>query len=193
MKAVATSTSIRSATFWTDLKPAEHIVQCWTREETLLDALAGFVGAGLRAGEGVAVICTAAHLHDLEKRLRSHWLDIDRARWERRYFPILAKEMLTQIMGDEGLPDDDRFRAALTPVLHLARTDGRKARFFGEMVSVLWEQGNVPATIRLESLWGAFVAEHQVPLFCAYDRLLFVDDPEGMRRVCGSHTMLLPG
>jgi hypothetical protein len=193
MRAVATNTSIRSAGFWTDLRPAEHIVQCWTHEETLLDALEGFVAAGLRAGEGVAVICTAPHLHALEKRLRAHWLDIDRARWERRYFPLLAQEIIAKVLGEDGFPDDDRFRAALVPVLRLARGEGRKARFFGEAVNLLVAQGKTPAAIRLESLWSAFIAEHQVPLFCAYDRLLFMDDAEAMKRVCGAHTMRLPG
>ena len=64
----------------------------------MIDALEGFVSTGLRAGEGVAVIGTATHVHELEKRLRAHWLDIDRARWEGRYVPMLAQETLTRFM-----------------------------------------------------------------------------------------------
>lgn len=194
MQAVPSTTSIRSGTFWADLHPGEHLLQCYAHEDSLLDAIEGFVSSGLRIGEGVVVIATAPHLHELEKRLRAHWLDIDRARWEDRYIPLLGQEVLAKLMGDDGLPDDDLFHATAGELLATARRGGRKVRFFGEMVSILWAQGNVAGTIQLENLWSQFLRRNGVPLLCAYSRSLFAGHPaSALKGVCGLHTLVLPG
>src|SRR6478609_11982785 len=134
MKALESTTSIRSGTFWSQLKPGEHLLQCWDTEGSLLDALEGFVSSGLRGGEGVVIIATAAHLHEVEKALRKHWLDIDRARWEGRYIPLLAHEMLHKFMGADGLPDRERFDALGRKLVERAGANGaRPVRLFGEM------------------------------------------------------------
>jgi hypothetical protein len=196
MKAsAAASTSIRSGTFWAELKPAEHLLQCWTHEEELMETLEAFVSSGLRAGEGVVVIATAAHLHEIEKRLRAHWLEIDRARWEERYIPLLAPEVLAQVIGDDGMPDEASFDRVAQKLLERAGQAGaRKMRFFAELASVLWAQGNIAATIQLENLWTRFLRERQAPLFCAYSRDLFAGHPSSaMKGVCALHTLILPG
>lgn len=193
MKAIATHSTIRSASFWSELKPGDHLIQCWSHEDNLVSALEGFVAAGLRDGQAVIVICSATHLHEVEKRLRSHWLAVDRARWEGRYVPLLAAEVLSQIMGADGLPDEARFHAVMTRVLERAGAKERGARAFGEMVNVLWSEGNVAATLLLESLWSQFIREHELSLFCAYDRALFDGRGDAMKLLCREHTTVLPG
>jgi hypothetical protein len=193
MKVLDSTTSLRSATFWSPLKPGEHLVQCWENEESLLDALEGFVSAGLREGEGVVLIATAGHLHDVEKRLRKHWLDIDRARWEGRYIPLLAQETLSRFMAEDGLPDEGRFNAIARKLLDRASAAERKVRFFGEMVGVLWAQGNIAGAIQLENVWEQFIHEQGVPLFCAYSRKLFGDDKNALQGVQHLHSVVLPG
>jgi hypothetical protein len=193
MKALDSTTSIRSASFWAPLKPGEHLVQCWETEESLLDALEGFVGAGLREGEGVVLIATAGHLHDVEKRVRKHWLDVDRARWEGRYIPLLAQETLSRFMGKDGLPSEERFNAVARKLLDRASASERKVRFFGEMVGVLWGQGNIAGAIQLENVWERFIQEQGVALFCAYSRKLFGNDKNALHGVQHLHSVVLPG
>ena len=193
MKALDSTTSIRSATFWSPLKPGEHLVQCWETEESLLDALEGFVSAGLRDEEGVVLIATAPHLHEVEKRLRKHWLDIDRARWEGRYIPLLAQETLTRFMAADGLPDEERFTAMAQKLVDRAGAAERKVRLFGEMVGVLWGQGNIAGAIQLENIWEKFIHERGVPLFCAYSRKLFGDDKHSLQGVRDLHSVVVPG
>jgi len=48
--------------FWGEIAPCEHIAQFYEHEGVLLDALGGFIGGGLKAGESVIVIATAQHL-----------------------------------------------------------------------------------------------------------------------------------
>jgi hypothetical protein len=194
MKALESTTSIRSGTFWSKLKPGEHLVQCWDTEASLLDALEGFVSSGLREGDGVVAIATASHLHEVEKRLRKHWLDIDRARWEGRYIPILAPETLRKFMGEEGLPDDELFDSLARELVVRAGAHGeRPVRLFGEMVGVLWSEGNIAGAIHLENLWDRFVRDTGAPLLCAYPRSVFGADERAFRGVCQMHTLVLPG
>lgn len=194
MKALESTTSIRSGTFWSNLKPREHLLQCWDTEASLIDALEGFVSSGLREGEGVVVIATASHLHEVEKRLRKHWLDIDRASWEGRYIPLLAPETLRKCMGEDGLPDAQRFEEACHKLVERAGAHGeRRVRLFGEMVGLLWAEGNIAAAIHLENLWERFIEETGAPLFCAYARSVFAGNEKGFRGVCDMHTLVLPG
>lgn len=194
MKALESTTSIRSGTFWSQLKPGEHLLQCWNTERSLIDALEGFVSSGLREGQGVVVIATASHLHEVEKRVRLHWLDIDRARWEGRYIPLLAPETLRQFMGEDDLPDAELFNALARKLVERAGAPGRRVRLFGEMVGELWGRGNIAGAIQLENLWEKFIRREQgTPLFCAYARSVFGDDERAFRGVCDMHTLVLPG
>src|SRR6476619_5078635 len=93
----------RGERFWRELAPGDHSVQIYGDDVTFMDALEGYVSSGLRKRESVILISTAAHLHELEKRLRASWLDVDRARWEDRYVALLAHETLALFMVD-GMP-----------------------------------------------------------------------------------------
>ena len=183
----------RHGVFWGEIAPSEHICQIYGDEQIFMDALSGFVGGGLRAGESVIVIGTAGHLHQLEKALRSNWLDLDRARWEDRYIALLAQETLSKFMVN-GWPDEELFRQTAMSVIQRARGNGRKVRAFGEMVAVLWAQGNAAATIRLEHLWNKLQADEQFPLFCAYPKAGFTQNAaESMQTICSTHNKVIPG
>ena len=150
----------RSGAFWAHLAEEEHAVQIYRDDLKLLDSLESFAGTGLRSGESVIIIATAPHLHELEKRLRAAWIDVDRCRWEDRYIALLAQETLETFMVN-GLPDPSLFEQTAKGVLARARGRGRKLRAFGEMVGVLWAEGNkdaapeartLPALLRLRAL-----------------------------------------
>lgn len=185
--------SPRSGAFWGELAPAEHSVQIYRDESSFMDSLEGYVGSGLRAGDAVIVIATAGHLHELEKRMRGNWIDLDRARWEGRYIAVLAQETLSRFMMN-GMPDETLFRQVVSDLLARARTRGRKVRAFGEMVATLWAEGNEDAAIRLEHLWSRLQAVEQFPLFCAYPRSHFkLDATASIQSICAAHSRVIPG
>ncbi len=186
--------SPRGERFWGELAPCEHLVQIYGDEVSFMDALEGYVSSGLRKRESVILISTAAHLHELEKRLRANWLDVDRARWENRYVALLAQETLSLFMVD-GMPSEALFTGAIAPLLERARNGGdRKVRAFGEMVAILWAQGNRAAALALEVLWNKMQAEEEFPLFCAYPRCGFgVDASASIQSVCSAHSRIIPG
>ena len=185
--------SIHSGFFWGEVAPMDHMCQIYGSDMTFMDALEGFVGSGLRAGESVIVIATAGHLHALEQRLRGAWLDLDRARWEERYIALLAQETLGKFMVN-GWPDEELFNKAVMDVVTRARGPSKRpVRAFGEMVAVLWQHGHAAATVRLEHLWTKLQKREQFPLFCAYPRAGFKGDADvSVRTICELHSRVIP-
>ena len=184
----------RTGAFWGQMSETEHAVQVYRDDKTFLDSLESFVASGLRSGESVILIATASHLHEVEKRLRGGWIDLDRARWEDRYIAVLAQETLERFMVD-GIPDEMRFEKAARDLIDRARGRGRKLRAFGEMVGLLWAEGNKDAALRLEHLWTRLQSREKFPLFCAYARaqLKAGSVESDIQSICAAHSRVVPG
>jgi hypothetical protein len=180
-------------TSWGDIAPCEHFVQIYQNDEALLDALEGFVAGGLRAGEGVVVIATPAHLAGLERRLSALGLDLGLASRQDRYLALDASRTLGRFML-RSWPDDILFERVITDVLRRAGKEGRRVRAFGEMVALLWEQGHTGATVRLEHLWQRICDERGLSLFCAYPRAGFRQGGDlSEKQICAAHSKVVCG
>ena len=85
----------------------------------------------------------------------------------------------------------DSFRSHLHPF----RVDLRYDRIWvaGEMVSVLWEQGNKTGALALERLWNELPNERAFHLHCAYPRAIFSQDDSGFANICDTHSHVLVG
>jgi len=161
---------LRSPIFWGEISPCEHAMQVYGDDGVFMEALEGFIGAGLRGDEAAIVIATPEHLEGLEGRLGQHGIDVEAARREQRYLGLPADRILRDFMVD-GWPDEERFQEVVSTLLHRMRGDGRRVRAFGEMVAILWAQGHAAATVRLEHLWNKLCEKERFPLFCAYPRM----------------------
>jgi len=65
-------------------------------------------------------------------------------------------------------------------------------RAFGEMVAILWAQGNSGATVRLEHLWQDLCQEQNLALFCAYPRCGFtLDSAQSIEDICAAHSRVI--
>ena len=147
--------------------PCGHLVQFYADQNRLLDSLEHFISAGLDAGEAVIVIATPPHLHALESRLQGRGMDLVAARNENRYLPFGAQDAMDRFIID-AWPDTERFKRFLETTLARARGNGRKVRAFGEMVAVLWADGQREAALQLERLWCNVCERGQLTLLCAY-------------------------
>jgi MEDS: MEthanogen/methylotroph, DcmR Sensory domain len=186
----------KSAIFWGEISPCEHLVQIYKDDDVFLDALEGFVAGGIKKGDGVIVIATPAHLAVLEHRMLSKRLDPGSAAARDQYIALDAEQALSNFMVD-GWPNDRRFTSFVTDLVSRAGKDGdasRRVRAFGEMVAVLWSRGNFTATIRLEYLWHDFCQKNAFCLFCAYPRACFTQDAEAsIQQICAAHSSVVPG
>jgi hypothetical protein len=186
---ITTFAADKPAIFWGEMAPCEHVAQIYSDEGLFLDALEGFITAGLQAGESAIVVATDGHLAGLGHRIRAANADIDLAQREDRYLAVPAEEMLSRFMNG-CFPDESRFLAAVGDLIDRAGKGGRKVRVFGEMVAVLWTQGNLVATIQLELMWNRVCQHQKFPLFCAYPKLGFVnaDAAVSIRDICAAHS-----
>jgi hypothetical protein len=62
---------------------------------------------------------------------------------------------------------------------------------FGEMVALLWAQGNKRGALELEDLWNRLLDQSTFHLHCAYPKVLFAGDENDLRDVCDHHSLLI--
>lgn len=179
--------------FWGEVAPDDHLVQIYENDNHFLNTLEGFAGSAIISGDSVVVIATQTHLDQLYERLLQHSFDMESLIQSNRYIPLEAHETLSQFMVD-GMPDEDLFNQCITRVLQHAKTNGNKVRAFGEMVAILWEQGNAEATVKLETLWHKLHAADLFSLFCAYPKSGFADSGnESLYKICQAHSKIIDG
>jgi excisionase family DNA binding protein len=176
-----------------EMSASEHFVQFYEADAFLVDAVAAFVGAGLRAGDGSVVVGTPAHREGVDERLHADGLDVAAARASGQYVALDAAETLATFMVD-GAPDPERFAAVIGGIVTRAAAGGRHVRIFGEMVALLAAEGNHAATVRLEALWNELQATRAFALFCAYpmEHLSGESHADLLGHVCGAHGRVIP-
>ena len=184
---------VKAEIFWGEIAPCDHVLQIYENDEAFLSTLTGFVGAGINSGDSVIVIATHQHLQQLRKRLVSHALHLDLLIADNRCILLDAKEVLSQFIVN-GWPDEERFGRVVKEIFDKARQRNRRVRAFGEMVAVLWAQGNAGATIQLEHLWNRFREKTPFSLFCAYPSAGFTNDlGNGIKDICKCHSLQVEG
>lgn len=189
----ARSWSLAPLTDWRWMSPSEHFVQFYEADGFLLNSLSGFIGTAINAGDGALVVATGAHREGLDELLQANGLDLVSARARGQYVSLDAAETLPKFMVD-GSPDPKRFTQVFGKMIESV-TDGRNCvRAFGEMVALLWAEGNHAAAIRLEELWNDLQKNHSFSLFCAYPMNGFSGEKfvEPLTGVCKAHSRVIP-
>ena len=180
-------------TDWAEMSDTEHFVQFYEADGFLLNSLSGFIGNAISSGEGAIVVATKAHRQGLDELLQANGLDVVSHKASGRYVSLDASETLSKFMVN-GAPDGERFKEVLGGVI-ASVTDGRsRIRAFGEMVGVLWVEGNYAGAIRLEELWNELKKVHSFSLFCAYPMNQFGGEQfiEPHSNVCSVHSRVIP-
>jgi len=193
LTAVRTETSAAAASLAGAATANEHFVRFFVDDETLVDSVAAYVIQGMREGATAIVIATDSHLKALETRWPRLQFDPTEPTAQGRLMILDAAQALASFMV-AGKPDRDRFMASVGEIV--ARTAGRAGRIvaFGEMVNILWADGNRTAAIELESLWNKLAQQYSFTLFCAYSHPdLTADGCDGaLEEVCAAHTHVIP-
>jgi signal transduction histidine kinase/CheY-like chemotaxis protein len=188
-----TTPELAPVTDWSAMCEPEHFVQFYEADAFLLNSLGGFIGAGLAEGDACIVVATEAHRDSLDERLRANGLDVDRARACGQYVALDASEILSKFMTG-GQPDASRFAEIIGRIIACAAEGRKRVRIFGEMVALLWAEGNCDAAIRLEELWNELHKTREFSLFCAYPMNGFNGESfaKGLGDVCTAHTRVIP-
>lgn len=172
----------------------DHAVNLYDDDVDLINAVALHILDGsLTLGQRMIVVATPEHRQAIDDALVARGADPAELRRLGEYLSLDAAEVLDRFMVD-GSPDPARFQRTLTELVTSVSGDGRPPRIYGEMVAVLWDQGNVAAALDLESMWNDVAADLEFSLLCGYpmSALERHADLEAIRDVCRLHTGLVP-
>ena len=178
-----------------DAAPCDHIVQLYQDQDFLNGAVCRFVNAGLANGEGIILVSTLTHWSAFRPRLEAQGVDVHAARERGQLTVVDADELLPRFMRD-AMPDSHVFNGVFADVVRQARAKGsyQKVRVWGEMVDVLWERGDVTASMNLEDLFDQLGKKIDVAIFCSFLMDNFNGDVQAhmLPRLGTNHSHLIP-
>jgi hypothetical protein len=179
-----------------DATAPDHIVQLYQDQDFLSRAVCRFGVAALANGEGFLLASTLPHWNSWRPLLEAQGVDVDAARERGQMTVMDAEELLSRFMRD-GMPDPPTFLGLAADVVRQARAGGRypRVRWWGEMVNVLWERGNVAASMKLEDLFDQYVAKKDgVAIACGFLMDNFDSDIQArmLPRLGTNHSHLIP-
>jgi hypothetical protein len=166
---------------------AYHAVRFYESERSLALIVAEFLSEGFADSHPGLVVGTAAMRAALMLEL-SRSLDVIELQRSGQILLLDAEELLGVFMIN-GQPDPTRFNTAMCETI--ARVcRGRtncNLRIFGQMVDVLWRDGQQDAAIRLEMLWNQLAHRQAFSLLCGYTMGNFYKD-SNFDDICGQHS-----
>jgi hypothetical protein len=170
-----------------ELVTNDHVVHFYEHDAELVGAVVPYLAEAARADEVAIVIATEAHRHTFQAELEANGVDLievgDRLLW------LDAATTLAAFTLD-GQIDRDAFHEVIGALVRTAAESGRAIRAYGEMVALLWDDGQVLAAVELETLWNELAHELPFSLFCAYPTASVSgsEQAEALRHVCQLHS-----
>jgi len=172
-----------------------HSVHFYDQDEALIQRLLGIVRSAVATGNSTLIVATEKHRAQLALELEKSGLDVPGLEQHGRLNLQDAGETLAKVMID-NLPDPKRFATTLGSMLSSSRqfawNADRGLTVFGEMVALLWEDGNQQAALQLEDLWNDLLNGQAFDLHCAYPRhILENTDGVMLRAICDGHSHVI--
>jgi hypothetical protein len=167
----------------------KHGVYFYEDDTFLIDNVADFAKEGLERQETVIIVATDQHRGDLKTKLTENLIGL----WApapRNYVTLDASTTLGLFMRN-GWPDEGLFLKVIGQIIQSAGRD-KPVRIYGEMVAVLWAEGNTLAAIHLERLWNKLANQQDFTLLCGYSACSF-QGPEmdfAFEDVCSYHSQI---
>ena len=175
--------------------PLVHSVYFYQRDEALIARLHKIVSTGLASGNSAVIVATEEHRAQLASSLSQSGSESCKLA-EKRLHMFDANESLDHFMID-GHPSDKRFLEFVGNMLKAARGAATNVpngiTVFGEMVAILWSEGNKVGALELERLWNDVLKDHAFHLHCAYPRWILQDGSDNLllKSICDEHSSVL--
>ena len=170
-----------------------HTVQFYDDDAFLVRAVADHLTATFKTGGTGIVVARSAIIDGVMDNLRGEGLDPDHAVKAGTLVTLDASATLDLFMRG-GTPDARLFDDSVGNVVRGAIARGGDVRVFGEMVAVLWAQGNHEGAVRLEQFWNDLAERHPFFLLCGYAMSSFPSSTytQLFSQVCNLHTAVVP-
>jgi len=167
-----------------------HAVRFYEDDRSLCRIVSGFVMEGLARQQPALMIATQPHIDAIVTNLTDAAFDVEQLRNDGELLLLDARETLATFIVN-GQPHPDFFKASATRALEqLSRGRTRTIRAYGEMVDVLWKDGQSGAAIKLEMLWNRLANTHDFSLLCGYAMGQFYKNAN-IDDVCRHHTHMV--
>jgi len=187
---------VRKQDMLTELVPAIrrallfHAVCFYEDSPSLARTVARFIAEGLAARQTAIIVATPSHSGTIRDQLAALGVDSEERIAQGELLMFDADEVMNRFMvGDR--PDAQRFEDTINPIVDKAAgSRKRQVRIYGEMVDVLWSNGQEDAALSLETLWHQLIAGRKCSLLCGYSTS--VGDGEGFNAICDRHSHVVP-
>lgn len=170
----------------------DHAITFYASDQELADQVYQHLCGSAELGTAI-VIATQEHRRLISERLARAGIDVP-GEWARgSYVALDAGEVMARFMA-AGWPDAAAFWTALRPVLKEALARPGPVRVFGEMVALLWADGQTGAAVDLEALWNELASQYSFSLLCAYPAGSVSDDDlaDEVAQLQAAHSALRP-
>src|ERR1700749_1860885 len=144
-----------------------HAVQFYREDAELFDTVGTYVADGIGAGDVSILVATEPHLRGVESGLVAAGIDPGQARADGLLVSVDADAMLARVVRN-GRLDREAFASTMETVMRRAVDSRRPVRIFGEMVSLLWNAGDVIGAIELETLCNQLRRQMRFSMLCGY-------------------------
>jgi hypothetical protein len=168
-----------------------HGVYFYEDDTFLIDNVAGFAKEGLERQETVIIVATEQHRGDLKTQLTEDLVGL----WAPTSGNYVTQDASTtlELFMRNGWPDEGLFLKVIGQIIQSVGGGGSKpVRIYGEMVAVLWAEGNALAAIHLERLWNKLASQQNFSLLCGYPASAFQwpDMDFAFKDVCACHSQI---
>jgi hypothetical protein len=164
--------------------PADHVVLFYEQDRFLSECIAGYVREGLAEDRDVLVIATAPHRLAVDALL-------DRspppAGTDARLTTLDARDTLDDLPSNGGV---GRLHDRFAPWLAASNRAGRTPHIYGEMVALLWDDGEFERALQFEAMWNRLGESFSFNMLCGYPMRGFDDHDSTVSfpDVCRQHT-----
>jgi MEDS: MEthanogen/methylotroph, DcmR Sensory domain len=168
-----------------------HAVRFYESDGSLARIVAEFLQEGFDRGSPGIVVATATLRAEIIRELTDRSLDVDDLQRSHDLLLLDARETLSTFMIDSQ-PDAGKFKDQMYQVIQRVCRDRADCavRIFGQMVDVLWQDGERDAAIRLEMLWNQLAQTEAFSLLCGYAMGHFYKDAH-VDEICGQHSHIV--
>ena len=170
----------------------EHVVQFYDHDGNLARAVGDYLACGVADGDQAVVIAAEAHRREFEAVMAASGVDPERAAGDGQVLWLDARATLEQFVT-EGEVDPKRFRDVVGELMRQVSNRDRPVRAYGEMVALLWDEGDVLGAIEVEKLWNALAREFHFSLWCAYHTRSVAGEEhaDALHEVCRQHSAVV--
>jgi len=178
-----------------DAPVGSHLCQISVDPTLLATSVARFASAGLRRGDAVLLIAPHDRARSILASIVKGGVDAEDARASGQLLLVDPDSTLATCMRG-GSPDLERLKGtARRMLLNVARERTPVVRVYGEMVSMLWQQGYPRIAIELEEYWTELAQNHSLAVFCSYTIDALTNDAylSDLSEIGRTHSAVLSG